>query len=79
MSPILTAHRELVAAMLGEDEGILAVDGTESVGMTRVVRRPTGQESYQAAVSMAYLGRGSAALVDRRLYLSQALGFGAQP
>ncbi len=41
-APILAAHRELVAATLGEEEGVLAVDGTdlpkdgtESVGVAR--------------------------------------------
>ena len=41
-APLLAAHRELVAATLGEEEGVLAVDGTdipkdgtESVGVAR--------------------------------------------
>ena len=83
--PILAAHRELVAATLGEDEGVLAVDGTdmpkdgtESVGVARQYCGQLGKRANcQAAVFAAYLGRGSAALVDRRLYLSQAWVSGA--
>ena len=79
-APILAAHRELVAATLGEAEGVLAIDGTdipkdgtESVGVARQYCGQLGKRANcQAAVFAAYLGRGAAALVDRRLYLSQA-------
>jgi SRSO17 transposase len=74
-APILAAHRELVAATLGEAEGVLAVDGTDrpkdGTESVRVARPYCGQlgkqANCQAAVFVAYLGRGSAALVDRRL------------
>ena len=79
-APLLAAHRELVAATLGEDEGVLVVDGTdmpkdgtESVGVARQYCGQLGKRANcQAAVFAAYLGRGAAAQVDRRLYLSQA-------
>ena len=78
-APILAAHRELVAATLGEEEGVLVVDGTdipkdgtESVGVARQYCGQLGKRANcQAAVFAAYLGRGAAALVDRRLYLSR--------
>ena len=51
-APILTAHRKLVVATLGEEEGVLAIDGTdipkdetESVG---VARQYCGQLGKQA-------------------------------
>ena len=76
--PILAAYRELVAATLGE-EGVLAVDdtdipkdGTESVEVARQYCGQLGKRANcQAAVFAAYLGRGAAALVGRRLYLSR--------
>ena len=79
-APILAAHRALVAETLGEAEGVLAIDGTdipkdgrESVGVARQYCGQLGkQANCQAAVFAAYLGRGSAALVDRRLYLNRA-------
>ena len=78
-APILAAHRELVAATLGEAEGVLAIDGThipkdgvESVGVARQYCGQLGKRANcQAAVYAAYLGRGGAALVDRRLYLNR--------
>lgn len=78
-APILAAHRELVAATLGGDEGVLAIDGTdipkdgvESVGVARQYCGQLGKRANcQAAVFAAYLGRGGAALVDRRLYLNR--------
>ena len=78
-APILAAHRKLVAATLGGDEGVLAIDGTdipkdgvESVGVARQYCGQLGKRANcQAAVYAAYLGCGAAALVDRRLYLSQ--------
>ena len=84
-APLLAAHRELVAATLGEDEGVLAIDGTdmpkdgrESVGVARQYCGQLGKRANcQAAVFAAYLGRGAAALVDRRLYLNQAWVSGA--
>ena len=84
-APLLAAHRGLVAATLGEDEGVLALDGTdmpkdgrESVGVARQYCGQLGKRANcQAAVCAAYLGRGAAALVDRRLYLNQAWVSGA--
>ena len=83
--PILAAHRELVAATLGGDEGVLAIDGTdipkdgtESVGVARQYCGQLGKRANcQAAVYAAYLGRGGAALVDRRLYLNREWVAGA--
>ena len=51
VSPILAAHRELVAAMLGEDEGTLAVDGTESVGMARPYDGQQGKKTAKRRCS----------------------------
>ena len=84
-APILAAHRELVAATLGEDEGMLAIDGTdipkdgtESVGVARQYCGQLGKRANcQAAVFAAYLGCGAAALVDRRLYLNREWVAGA--
>ena len=49
VSPILAAYRELVAATLGE--GILAVDGTESVGMARPYDDQQGKKTARQRCS----------------------------
>ena len=64
-APILAVHRALVAATLGEAEGVLAIDGTdipkdrcELVGMARQYCGQLGKRAdCQAAVFAAYLGR----------------------
>ena len=74
------ARWELVAATLGDDDGVLAIDGTdipkdgiESVGVARQYCGQLGKPANcQAAMYAAYLGCGVAALVDRRLYLNWA-------
>ena len=54
-------------------DGDMPKDGSESVGVACQYCGQLGKRANcQAAVFVAYLGRGSAALVDRRLYLSQA-------
>ena len=54
-------------------DGDMPKDGSESVGVACQYCGQLGKRAnFQAVVFVAYLGRGSAALVDRRLYLSQA-------
>ncbi len=68
-----------MAETLGEEEGVLAIDGTdipkdghESVEVARQYCGRLGKRANcQAAVFAAYLGCGAAALVDRRLYLTR--------
>ena len=51
----------------------LPKDRIESVGMARQYYSQSGKKTnYKASVFAAYLGRGSAVLVDRPLYLFQA-------
>ena len=74
VSPILAAHRELVAATLGEDEGILAVDGTEAVGMTANRARKLPGGGVHGLLGTRVGGSGGPVAVS-----VPSLGFGPQP
>lgn len=75
--PLLARLREEVASELGEADGVLIIDGsavpkkgTESVGVARQWCGRLGKvENCQIGVYLAYAGRGSGVLVDRRLHL----------
>ena len=76
-SPLLARHWQEVGQTLGEDEGVLIVDGSdfrkqgqESVGVARQWCGELGKKANcQAGVFLAYAGRQGAALVHRTLYL----------
>jgi SRSO17 transposase len=77
--PILAKHRQLVAESLGDEGGVLIVDGTEfpkkgkhSVGVARQWCGIRGKiDNCQAAVFVAYASERERTLLDRRLYLAQ--------
>jgi SRSO17 transposase len=77
--PILAKHRQLVAESLGDEAGVLIVDGTEfpkkgkhSVGVARQWCGIRGKiDNCQAAVFLAYASERGRTLLDRRLYLPQ--------
>ncbi|MGB6895270.1 MAG: IS701 family transposase [Dehalococcoidia bacterium] len=77
--PILAKHRQLVAESLGDEAGVLIVDGTEfpkkgkhSVGVARQWCGIRGKiDNCQAAVFVAYASERGRTLLDRRLYLPQ--------
>jgi SRSO17 transposase len=79
-APILVHHQELVARSLGEEAGVLIVDGsdvakqgTHSVGVARQYCGATGkQDNCQAGVYLAYASSCGATLLDRRLYVPAA-------
>jgi SRSO17 transposase len=74
---LLAAHQRLVDATLGEDDGVLLVDGHEtpkqgahSVGVLRQWCGHTGKkDNCQAGVYLGYASRQGYTLLDRRLYL----------
>jgi len=74
---LLAAHQRLVAETLGEDDGVLIIDGHEtpkhgahSVGVARQWCGHTGkQDNCQAGVYLGYASRQGYTLLDRRLYL----------
>ncbi len=74
---LLAEHRRLVDASLGEEEGVLIVDGSEvakrgahSVGVARQWCGSTGKtDNCQAGVYLGYASRRGYTLLDRRLYL----------
>ena len=76
-SPLLARHWQEVGLTLGEDEGVLIVDGSdfrqqgqEAVGVARPWCGELGKKANcQAGVFLAYAGRQGAALVHRALYL----------
>jgi len=76
---ILAKHRQLVAESLGDDGGVLIVDGTEfpkkgshSVGVARQWCGIRGKiDNCQAAVFVAYASERGHTLLDRRLYLPE--------
>jgi SRSO17 transposase len=74
---ILTKHRRLVDENLGEDDGVLIVDGSDfpkqgsySAGVARQWCGHTGKkDNCQAGVFLGYASRTGYTLLDRRLYL----------
>ena len=77
---LLAAHQRLVEETLGEDDGVLLVDGsdvakqgTHSVGVARQWCGSTGKkDNCQAGVYLGYASRKGYTLLDRRLYLPEA-------
>jgi SRSO17 transposase len=77
---VLAAHQRLVNETLGEDDGVLIIDGsdvpkqgTHSVGVARQWCGATGKrDNCQAGVYLGYAGRLGYTLLDRRLYLPPA-------
>ena len=76
---ILRRHWQEVDHALGEDDGVLTLDGSdflkqgqESVGVKRQYCGEVGKRANcQAGVFLGYASRKGYALVDRRLYLPQ--------
>jgi SRSO17 transposase len=76
---LLAEHQRLVAETLGEDDGVLLVDGsdvakqgTHSVGVARQWCGSTGKkDNCQAGVYLGYASRKGYTLLDRRLYLHE--------
>jgi SRSO17 transposase len=76
---IRAEHRRAVDETIGEDDGILIIDGsdipkrgTHSAGVARQWCGATGKtENCQAGVFLAYASRQGATLLDCRLYLPQ--------
>jgi SRSO17 transposase len=74
---ILAAHRRWVEETLGEDDGVLIVDGSDvpkrgrhSVGVAPQWCGATGKtDNCQAGVYLGYASRRGYTLLDRRLYL----------
>ena len=74
---VLAAHQRLVDATLGEDDGVLLLDGsdvpkqgTHSVGVMRQWCGASGKrDNCQAGVYLGYASRQGYTLLDRRLYL----------
>ncbi len=74
---LLAAHQRLVDQTLGEDEGVLLIDGsdfpkqgTHSAGVARQWCGASGKkDNCQAGVFLGYAGRKGYTLLDRRLYL----------
>ncbi len=74
---ILAAHQRLVDQTLGEDDGVLIVDGSDipkrgdhSAGAARQWCGATGKPDVcQAGVFLGYASRTGYTLLDRRLYL----------
>lgn len=74
---ILAAHQTLVEQTLGEDDGVLIIDGSDvpkqgshSVGVARQWCGASGKTANcQAGVYLGYASRRGYTLLDRRLYL----------
>lgn len=74
---ILAAHQQLVDQTLGEDDGVLIIDGSDipkrgdhSAGATRQWCGATGKTDLcQAGVFLGYASRKGYTLLDRHLYL----------
>ena len=77
--PILAQHWREIAADLGDEDGVLVVDGSdfpkqgkESVGVKRQYCGQLGKTANcQAGVFLAYASAPGYALLDRRLYLPE--------
>jgi SRSO17 transposase len=76
---LLAEHQRLVDETLGEDDGVLILDGSDfpkqgshSVGVARQWCGATGKkDNCQAGVFLGYTSRQGATLLDRRLYLPE--------
>jgi len=76
---VLAIHRREVAALLGEEDGVLILDGCEfpkqgsdSVGVRRQYCGPLGKlANCQASVVLVYASERGATLLDRRLFLPE--------
>jgi SRSO17 transposase len=76
---ILRVHQQEVAATLGEDDGVLIVDGCDfpkqgqnSVGVARQYCGALGKiANCQASVLLAYASRRGHTLLDRRLFMPE--------
>lgn len=76
---IIAAHQRLVDATLGEDDGVLILDGSDipkrgdhSAGAARQWCGATGKTDLcQAGVFLGYASRRGYTLLDRRLYLPE--------
>src|SRR5918998_679973 len=74
---ILASHQTLVEQTLGEDDGVLIIDGSDvpkqgkhSVGVARQRGGGSGKTANcQAGVYLGYASRRGYTLLDRRLYL----------
>lgn len=74
---LLAVHRRLVQETLGEDDGVLLIDGSDmpkqgrhSAGVARQWCGATGKkDNCQAGVFLGYASRRGYTLLDRRLYL----------
>jgi len=80
---ILAAHQRLVDETLGEEDGVLLIDGSDlpkqgnhSAGVARQwcgaptpAGRPCKRDNCQAGVYLGYASRQGYTLLDRRLYL----------
>jgi SRSO17 transposase len=74
---LLSTHQGLVDRTLGEDDGVLIIDGsdvpkqgTHSVGVARQWCGATGKtDNCQAGVYLGYASRRGYTLLERRLYL----------
>ena len=77
---ILARHQSLVNESLGEDDGVLIIDGsdfpkqgTHSAGVARQWCGATGKkDNCQAGVFLGYASRKGYTLLDRRLYLPES-------
>ncbi len=78
---ILAEHQRLVNETLGEEDGVLIIDGSDfpkhgqhSAGVAPQWCGHSGKkENCQAGVFLGYASRKGATLLDRRLYLPQGL------
>jgi SRSO17 transposase len=77
---LLAEHQRQVDQTLGEEDGVLIIDGSDfpkhsshSVGVARQWCGNTGKkDSCQAGVFLGYASRKGATLLDRRLYLPES-------
>ena len=77
---LLAEHQRLVNETLGEEDGVLIIDGSDfpkhgshSVGVAPQWCGNTGKkDNCQAGVFLGYASRKGATLLDRRLYLPES-------